>query len=258
MKIKITGLLAGVLIGLLCSAQQVGSFELSPNDFEGITTISSRTYGADELWEYINGGADIYLEYGFRSVLAQEAEWQGSLFRVDAYQMEDPLSSFGIFSIMKTSCVGTLAGARLSCYNQYQVQFATGNFYVSVVPLSSKQGDTEKALKIATTLTAKSNHIEIAMPHYMTKHNARPENTKLITGQLGMQNGAPQFEKAFGGLSNYKLWVSTFALNGNETTILHGIFTSERDKERALSGLSERFAVSLLEESETMFTIRIK
>ncbi|MEN8222912.1 MAG: DUF6599 family protein [Acidobacteriota bacterium] len=57
------------------------------------------TYKGDDLFLYINGGADIYHEYGFEEVLSSEYEKAGAgRISVEIYRMKDPGSAFGIFT----------------------------------------------------------------------------------------------------------------------------------------------------------------
>jgi len=61
---------------------------------------SIETYGGDDLFYYINGGADLYLEYGFEEVsTAKYLNYTGNNIHIDVYQMTDDAAAYGIFSI---------------------------------------------------------------------------------------------------------------------------------------------------------------
>jgi hypothetical protein len=52
------------------------------------------------LYELINGGAEVYHEYGFRRVLAQEyGDQEQRYIALEIYEMEDPTAAFGIYSL---------------------------------------------------------------------------------------------------------------------------------------------------------------
>ena len=61
-------------------------------------------YGADNLWEYINGQADFFIDYGFVGV--DTAEYQNdqesSSVVLEVYQMGRPQEAFGIFAAERT------------------------------------------------------------------------------------------------------------------------------------------------------------
>lgn len=255
---NITVSILAIFLQLNSISQNIESFTIQPSDLDGVKATTVKFYGSDELWEYINGGADIYLEYGFNRVLAQEIEWQGSIFRIDAYQMENPQGSFGIFSILKTQCLEIISNLNESCLSQYQIQLVIGNIYLSVVPLSGKKGELELAKEIAKALYSKNiqqTQPKLSIPEALTKLNANILNTRLIIGQLGMQNGAPEFEKAFSGLTNYQLWISDVQFEGKKIRAAYCKFQSKLCKEKALMGLSNQYLVTQQSETDTEFTL---
>jgi len=59
------------------------------------------TYDAGRLWEYLDGAADAYLAYDFRSLSVAEysdGDSAAASVVIEAYEMKDPLSAFGIYS----------------------------------------------------------------------------------------------------------------------------------------------------------------
>ena len=67
-------------------------------------TTEPEAYGADDLWEYINGQADFFVEYGFVQVDTaeyQDDETSGSAV-LEVYRMGRPQEAFGIFAAERT------------------------------------------------------------------------------------------------------------------------------------------------------------
>jgi len=59
------------------------------------------TYSADGLFEYLNGGAPLYLDYGFEElahVRYQRREDEFASVTIDVFQMGEELGAFGLFS----------------------------------------------------------------------------------------------------------------------------------------------------------------
>jgi len=58
------------------------------------------SYGRDNLHEYLDGGAERYLGYGFEQLLVREfiSDRENSRIRVELYLMDRPANAFGIFS----------------------------------------------------------------------------------------------------------------------------------------------------------------
>ncbi len=56
-------------------------------------------FGPGNLWEYINGGAEQYLSFGFQDLESTKyGRPDGATVAVDAYRMTDRLHAFGIFA----------------------------------------------------------------------------------------------------------------------------------------------------------------
>jgi hypothetical protein len=56
-------------------------------------------FGPGNLWEYINGGAEQYLSFGFQDLeSAKYGRPDGVVVTVDAYRMADRLHAFGIYA----------------------------------------------------------------------------------------------------------------------------------------------------------------
>lgn len=62
---------------------------------------SARMYSGDELYNLIDGGADIFKEYGFHRVVAQRySDIRDNYIDVELYEMKDSCSAYGVFSLI--------------------------------------------------------------------------------------------------------------------------------------------------------------
>jgi len=76
-------------------------FILSGNDVEGFTLLGKPAYYRPEsLWNYIDGGALPYLDYGVGDVMTYKGicSPDTSTITIDIYDMADSLGAFGIYS----------------------------------------------------------------------------------------------------------------------------------------------------------------
>jgi hypothetical protein len=65
---------------------------------EGWTqTGESLTYDVENLWEYINGAAELFVEYGVQTVRTADLDADGVAVTVDLYDMGTPLHAYGVF-----------------------------------------------------------------------------------------------------------------------------------------------------------------
>jgi len=106
-----------------------------------------RVFNAENLWEYIDGGAEGYLIYNFQEVATADYQGPDGLQAVvDVYRMADRMCGFGIYSSERPyeaqynqiGCQGYFTGNALN--------FWQGSYYVKVT--SFKEGDAvEPALR---------------------------------------------------------------------------------------------------------------
>ena len=83
------------------TAHAAARFIPASKDIPGFTVVNGPAfYGPQNLWDYIDGGALPYLDYGVRDVAAFTAVCAPDTVKldVDVYDMGDPLGAFGIYS----------------------------------------------------------------------------------------------------------------------------------------------------------------
>jgi hypothetical protein len=105
MKPKNLFLFALLVLNFTLSAQEPNLENLLPPDsaFENLTLSSEiESYVGDELFFLINGGADLYLEYGFKQVISAEySNEAGNSLTIEIYEMKDRLAAYGIYSFQR-------------------------------------------------------------------------------------------------------------------------------------------------------------
>jgi hypothetical protein len=91
------------------------------------------SYAGDQLFDLVDGGADLFFEYHFiRVVSAAYAEQNGNKIQVEIYEMDSDSSAFGIFSsIYNTSDVGKSLGL-FSVVNDQYISFVKDRYYVNI------------------------------------------------------------------------------------------------------------------------------
>ncbi len=108
---------------------------------------TKRDYNPDNLYEYKDGAAEGYLEYGFvrmRGITCAAAG--GNTLDIDISEMTDPDAAYGIFA---ANADPTLPIAPLGMGGQIQRQsaiFARGNDYVEMVVTAADQASDQSAI----------------------------------------------------------------------------------------------------------------
>ena len=95
-------LLLFITVNVLPAQEKITDLMPVPFTLPGIQLAGDlETFEGEDLFDLINGGAEIYLEYGFVQVAAQNYSGinNGGILRVEIYEMTDPEAAFGIFQI---------------------------------------------------------------------------------------------------------------------------------------------------------------
>jgi len=89
-------------------------------------------YGPDNLWEYINGAAELFLSYGFRELIVQDIELGDQYLSVSVYDMGRPLAAFGVYEREKPADLKGLDGVGAAAVLQppYRGLLLKNRFYV--------------------------------------------------------------------------------------------------------------------------------
>lgn len=170
-----------------------------------------RVFNADNLWEYINGGAEGYLIYNFQEVATADYQGPDGLQAVvDVYRMADELCGFGIYSSERPyeaqynqiGCQGYFTGNAL--------HFWQGAYYVKVTSFK-EGGEVEPALrKLAEAARANIGGQAVIPPELeaFPPENQIPNTVRYLArdvlGQSDLKNGFTAEYKD--GDAEYKLF----------------------------------------------------
>jgi hypothetical protein len=184
---------------------------LNDDEFPGLKVTETQTYDGGSLWGYMDGGADLYLEYGFQKLISQTVTYNDVSFQVDIFEMNSPLSAFGIYSVNRFRCkIGCDTLVANDCLNAYQYQTVLGKYYINIVNQVGSKKAVEGALQIGQLFEQKLKGEPGTVFPLEIKENLSSENRmklKLMMGRLGVQNGYPGWSEFLSGWENYHLWM---------------------------------------------------
>ena len=191
-------------------------------DLPGSDITRDEVFIGGALWGLINGGADLYYEYGFDRMALQEITWQGEKFRLELYRMDSPLAAFGIFSVSRHGCRagGLVVGG--DCQNRYQYQFAAGSYYLSLINYSGNSLAGELSLVIAGIIASRIDGPEYSVPSFFRQlyFSDVVDEIKVFRGRLGLQNTLPSLAAAFESLDDYVVYYLELSENGERAGIM--------------------------------------
>jgi hypothetical protein len=185
---------------------------------------SSRTFSSEALYGYIDGGAELYLEYGFSVLSVMEIEFMHGKYKTEIYKMNGSEEAFGIYSVSKYRCLDMPALSEYTCRTKYQLQICKGPYYISIVNGTGTKTDSIASVTIGKIITDKISDDEIDLSSFLPGINAEIIKTKCILakGKLGIINGSPDLDDYFKGVENF-----TAVIVNNERVIISVKFNNE-------------------------------
>lgn len=152
---------------------------------------SMSVYSDKDLYKYINGGADLYLEFGFNQVVSCfYMNPLASKIHIEVYEMVDSKAAYGIYT-NNSSAIGKPIdlGAEAIQYDYY-LHFWKSKYYVRCTSFIKNPGviDTLKVFAgfIADKIEGKSSRPEIMDAFKNLGYEFK--GVKYYRGQLGLRN----------------------------------------------------------------------
>ncbi len=164
---------------------------LPPDGFLGAwrKADAPKRFTEADLYGYIDGGAELFLEYGFEQLTVQKYRDSTDEFTVEAYRMTDPAAALGIY-LMKAGKETPVRGlSDRHSANRYQLMFCRNRYFVIVNNLSGKQAlapvEPKFASYIASKLPAGAPVTDLQM---LPREGLVPGSARLVRGAYGLQS----------------------------------------------------------------------
>ena len=112
-----------------------------------------RTFAGDSLWQYIDGGAEIYHTYGFVKVSTADYRNSGAELVLDLYEFKTPEGAYGLYSAFRPDTPELLNLGVEGFFTGASLEFVRGNFMVRLTGYNESEA-TGAALKSLATQMA--------------------------------------------------------------------------------------------------------
>ena len=212
-----------LLLGIIspCIGQDVVS--LDAKDLQGAKVLNSDSYAGKALFGYIDGGAELYLEYGFKKLGRQEVLYSSEKFVVEIYQMAGPNEAYGIFSVQRFKCVPVDSLLPNTCLSKYQLQAVVGDCYLSIVNESGSEAARRGSIALLRALMSRIEARPPKWPSIFSDEKLKPHMRGLVVayGHLGLQNGYSGWTPLFESFENFTVMVVPVATGEQHLAIAY-------------------------------------
>ncbi len=193
----------------------------------------------EDLYIYINGGAEIFHEYGFQRVLIQDYKSQeDSSISLEIYEMQDARGAFGIFSFQASDTGEKLDIGQGGQFEDYYLNFWQDRFFITLTGFDQKPqtlaGLRHLAEAVADRFGKREQGIPPVLLNRLPRENLLPTGMKYFRGHLGLFNSYPfsqqdifQLQEAVKG--RYAAGHEIYLIPYKDATTRRTIFLSVKD-----------------------------
>ncbi len=207
---------------------------LYERDLKGGTLITEKTYDGSSLWGYINGGADLYLEYGFKKLFLQEISKDQKTYKIEIYQMIDPESAFGIFSVSRFKCKSDSSISALNCVMPYQIQLVIGSCYISIINQKASEGERVYTRFLCDQVVKLVEPEPFDYPELFRDsiYAGHLGGLMMMKGPIGLINGFPDWSDRFERFTDYQMYLLPVKISDKNINIAEiDFFNNKTQKE---------------------------
>jgi hypothetical protein len=172
---------------------------LPPDGFQQTWTRAkkARVFTAADLYGHIDGGAEIFLEFGFEQLTVQgyaakknpSDDKPAGEIKLEIYRMSDATAALGIYLLNRGKETRDPGFAERHCLNKYQLIFQRDRYYVVVNNPSGKESLRSAMLEFARYLAARMPKDNTPDPREkLPQEGLDPATLRLGRGQFGLQS----------------------------------------------------------------------
>jgi hypothetical protein len=180
------------------SGRHAGSItELAPTvgEVEGWAPAgTAEVFAGEDLFELINGGAEIYHEFGFERVLSQDyAGAEQRSIALEVFEMEDAAAAYGLYSFKSSGRGRPLELGDDGMLEDYYLNFRKGRFVVTLTGMNTDEGTVRGLVPIGRAVAEKIRERGDvpAIVTDLTAGGGKPGTPFYLRGELALANVAP-------------------------------------------------------------------
>jgi hypothetical protein len=108
-----------------------------------------RIYSSKDLWELIDGAADIFLSYDFKDLRIAEYSNKDQIIRVELYQQSTGDNAYGIYTAERMPDYPQVSIGSQGYKSQGVLNFLSGNYYVKIMSAGAVEAEEDAISQLA-------------------------------------------------------------------------------------------------------------
>ncbi|MBN2135355.1 MAG: hypothetical protein JW737_06455 [Acidobacteria bacterium] len=208
------------------------------------TLNSTSRYDGGSLYGYMDGGAEVYIEYGFIDVKIYVYNNKDSEVKADIYRMTDSQASEGIFLTKYGYAINDKIKARLAFIDPQQIAFIQGQYFIIINASRNNTGSQELMLKLSSIIltelpTGESIDFSLLPTQDMVSGSAR-----LLRGIIALQSIYPLGEGEMlwpGGIKPFVIAADYNTADKKQYNLILAGYNSDSDSALAFKSIKKDY-----------------
>ena len=151
-------------------------------------------FRGDDLYIYMDGGAAIYREYGFRQLLVQDyADPYGRSLTLEVFEMDEPDAAFGIYTFKVGSQGKWVDLGQEGSLEDYYLNFWEGRYLITLTGFDREVETTQRLLRVGQLVDSRINGPAAppALVGLLPGRDLIGSSVKYFRGPLGLFQSYP-------------------------------------------------------------------
>lgn len=254
-------------------ATDLRSLQPSSDYLSGFSSTGNfEEYPGDDLFFLINGGAEIYHEYGFVKVLKSDYSNEGKSLSIEIYEMTDPLAAYGLYTMFRMRDDEADNIGDMGQVIDKHAMFIRDKYFVKINTDADIEECKEILSKASNGVSTQIGESSLEIPPLMSVFSDA-ENAKYLEGYLALSNNYSfitkdlfHFEQAVVGIyDDCKVFILEYESAENAYEEFHqismevemakkysdylkaeGVFSAKDKQDRMISGDLENNTIILI------------
>ena len=147
-----------------------------------------REFRGDDLFNHINGGAELFHEYGFETLFVQRYSNQGDELTLELYRMESPKSAFGIYLVKAGQETPSPGLPVRNTINNMQLTAVKGVFFIRINSLDMQGRLRTQMEKLASSVVEKiPEKKNVSILNELPQDNLIEDSEMLFRGPIALE-----------------------------------------------------------------------
>ncbi len=158
---------------------------------------AGQAFEGDDLFQYIDGGAEVYHEYGFARALVQDFRRGEAVISLEIFEMATPAAAFGIYTFKRGPGGEPAAIGAGSSLEGYYLNFWKGRCLVTLTASNSSAAAVQGLMAVGRVVAGRIENPgePPALAGALPREGLSEASLKYLRGPLAFYNVCPFFAR---------------------------------------------------------------